>query len=43
MSPYRWGKWSDSGRYKPNDGLFNFNVEQHWVIITKRTPDGVIT
>ena len=25
---------------KPNDGLFNSNVEQHWVIITKRTPSG---
>lgn len=24
---------------KPNDGLFNSNVEQHWVIIIKRTPD----
>ena len=25
---------------KPNDGLFNSNVEQHWVIITQRTPGG---
>ncbi len=25
---------------RPNDGLFNSNVEQHWVIIVKRTPAG---
>ncbi|CUS02763.2 protein of unknown function [Candidatus Promineifilum breve] len=25
---------------KPNDGLFNSNVEQHWVIVVKRTPGG---
>lgn len=25
---------------RPNDGLFNSNVEQHWVIITGRTPTG---
>ncbi len=25
---------------KPNDGLFDSNVEQHWVIIVKRTPAG---
>ena len=23
---------------RPNDGLFNSNIEQHWVIIVKRTP-----
>ncbi len=25
---------------KPNNGLFDFNIDQHWVIIVKRTPDG---
>ena len=25
---------------RPNDGLYNSNIEQHWVIIVKRTPDG---
>ena len=25
---------------KPNDGLYNSNIEQHWVIIVKRTPGG---
>jgi hypothetical protein len=25
---------------KPNDGLFNSNIEQHWVILVKRTPTG---
>ena len=25
---------------KPNDGLFNSNIEQHWVILVKRTPAG---
>ena len=25
---------------KPNDGLFNSNIEQHWVIIVRRTPAG---
>ena len=25
---------------KPNDGLFNSNIEQHWVIIARRTPAG---
>ena len=25
---------------KPNNGFFNSNNEQHWVIIVKRTPDG---
>ena len=25
---------------RPNDGLYNSNIEQHWVLIVKRTPDG---
>lgn len=25
---------------KPNDGLYNSNIEQHWVILVKRTPTG---
>jgi hypothetical protein len=25
---------------KPNNGLFDSNIEQHWVIIVKRTPEG---
>lgn len=25
---------------KPNNGFFNSNNEQHWVVIVKRTPDG---
>jgi len=25
---------------KPNDGLYNSNIEQHWVILVKRTPNG---
>jgi hypothetical protein len=25
---------------KPNNGFFNANNEQHWVVIVKRTPDG---
>ncbi len=25
---------------KPNDGLFDSNIEQHWVLLTKRTPGG---
>ncbi|MDX1417221.1 MAG: NBR1-Ig-like domain-containing protein [Candidatus Promineifilaceae bacterium] len=25
---------------KPNNGLFDSNIEQHWVIITQRTPEG---
>ena len=25
---------------KPNDGLFNSNIEQHWVLIARRTPTG---
>lgn len=25
---------------RPNDGLYNSNIEQHWVILVKRTPGG---
>ena len=25
---------------RPNDGLYNSNIEQHWVILVKRTPAG---
>lgn len=25
---------------KPNNGLYDSNMEQHWVVIVKRTPGG---